>query len=904
MPIRNLPLRILIASSDPSVLEWASATMRDVLPAATVTVTADPAVIKAALTGEGSNLIVLDLDLAEICDRLYPVVSAVPMAMLVPSGREGAMDAFGARMGQGLRAFRLRFTGPEDGQALLSAWATGVATAPFGLRGASRRSPEEYERRYEDLVHALPDIIYELDVEGRFTFVNDSISELGYRPDELVGRHFSMLFYEDEADSVDRSVVLADYTGHKTGQALSPKLFNERRGWDRRTSDLEVRLRRKPGPGMPRQDMIGEVISYGEVSAAGEYSRGGDREFRGSVGIIRDVTIRRKSEEMLRKLYQAVDQLGSCVFVVNHAFEVEYVNPSFFLLTGFSPGDVIGKSIFRFFAFMPDAAETMRKHVQDGFDVRDEVLVPRARGGQFWSEFSLSPVRSPAGLVTHAIAIVDDISSRKAMEELLKAARTEAENANHAKTSFLASMTHELKNPISGIMAAAELLLMSPEDAARRASAIGDQARHLLDIITGILDYVRSEGGDGSVQRLTFPLGPFIESTCARFAKKAGDKGLALDIESAEAENIEGDPDRMGRALGILVDNAIKYTDAGSVSVRASVERREGNVPHLVVTVKDTGIGIRPDDHDRIFQPFARVGAKRGVEGRGAGIGLALARNIVKVLGGEIRLESEPGSGSLFTMIVPSGSPASNPGTASEAPYIILVVDDNEVNLEYMRTLMENAGYRVITAAGAAEAFRILEARYVDAAVLDIQMPGYSGIELAKAIRAYAGASYAPGMPLFAMTAHDASDLGQDDRLFREIFSKPADIRKLAESIAAGMAERETVSTVYFNTSYPERGGERQAALESLRTSTAGALELLKRAIGGQGDARVDVRAEAFRLSQAFQRFASPSGMDLVKQLLEHYAREEASVIMGLALRIERMLDDAFARAMGNPDRR
>lgn len=906
-----MPLRALVASTDPAELEWAARALSSVLPLSVPTLSADPAVVKAALSGEGTNLVILFHGLAEQCDREFPLVSAVPVALLYPVSRKRVAESLIAKSDRGQRPAALAYADQGEGFALLSAWVSGLAAASMGYRAPEprkagevrRRSAGDFERRYEDLVHALPDIVYELDVEGVFTFVNESVSILGYRPDELVGRHFSVLFYDDEAASVDRNQVLADYAGHKTGQALSPKLFNERRGRNRRTCDLEVRLRRKPVPGVPRQDLIGEVISYGEISAAGEYARDGQGEFRGSVGIIRDVTLRRKSEDMLRKLYQAVDQLGSCVFVVNHAFETEYVNPSFFLLTGFSPGDVIGASIFRFFAFMPEAAELMRKHVQDGFDVREEVLVPRARGGQFWADFSISPVRSPSGFVTHAIAIIDDISARKAMEELLKSARSEAENANHAKTSFLASMTHELKNPISGILAAAELLLVAPEDAAKRAATINSQARYLLDIITGILDYVRSEGGDGSVQRLAFPLKAFMEDLRSRFAPQAEAKGLSLEFESDENETIDGDPDRIGKAISILVDNAVKYTENGAVSVRARVERQEGNLPHLVVSVEDTGIGIRADDHDRIFQPFARVGAKRGVEGRGAGIGLALARNIVKVLGGEIRLQSEPGSGSSFTLIVPSGSPAPLSVNASESPYTVLIVDDNEVNLEYMRTLMENTGYRVITASGAAEAFRTLEARYVDAAVLDIQMPGYSGVELAKAIRAYAGSSYSPGMPLFAMTAHDASEIEPAGALFHGVFTKPADIRRLADAIAGSMAERETVSAVYFNTSYPERGGERQAALASLRASTDGALAHLKAAVEGSGDARIDVRAEANKLSLAFQRFASPAGMDLVRQLLEHYAREDHAVLSGIVARLKRMLDGAYRNSSAGIER-
>ncbi|MBN2875564.1 MAG: PAS domain S-box protein, partial [Spirochaetales bacterium] len=346
-----------------------------------------------------------------------------------------------------------------------ASWVAGVITMASRRRRDCAKA-SACSQRYEDLVHALPDIVYELDVDGVITFVNESVSILGYRPDDLIGKHYSVLLHDDDAAAVDRDRVLPDFAGYRTGVALSPKLFNERRSIDRRTTDLEVRLRKKPGAVGNAREMIGSVISYGEVSSAGEYARNQqDGEFKGSVGIIRDVTLRRKSEEMLRKLYQAVDQLGSCVFVLNHAFEIEYVNPAFFLLTGFSPPDVIGRMIFRFFAFMPEKVDILAKRIHDGFDASEEVLVPRATGGQFWANFSVSPVRSPSGAITHAIAIVEDVSSRKSMEALVRNARGEAEAASKAKSCFLSHMTHELKNPITSIISAARLLELTDDDA-------------------------------------------------------------------------------------------------------------------------------------------------------------------------------------------------------------------------------------------------------------------------------------------------------------------------------------------------------------------------------------------------------------------------------------------------------
>ena len=777
----------------------------------------------------------------------------------------------------------------------VSMWVAGAVIAVSkGL--ADRTQAAEYSKRYEELVHALPDIVYELDIEGVITFVNESVSILGYVPSDLVGKHYSVLLHDDDASAVDRDKVLPDFVGYRTGLALSPKLFNERRGIDRRTTDLEVRLRKKPGATGHAREMIGSVISYGEISAAGEYARDEQGEFKGSVGIIRDVTLRRKSEEMLRKLYQAIDQLGSCVFVLNHEFEVEYVNPSFFMLSGYSPPEVIGKGLFSFFSFQPDKADRIAKTVRDGFESREEVLVPRSSGGQFWADFSMAPVRSPSGAITHAIAIIEDVSTRKSMEVMLRNARSDAEVASQAKTRFLSSMTHELKNPITGIISAARLLQVTSVEAPDKAAAILENAEKLLEILTGILDYVRSENFEASIQRLSFPLVAFMERTCGQYRKEAEAKGLAFSMNVESDEVIESDPDRLGRVVAILVDNAIKYTAGGSVSVAAAMERREGNVPHLVVQVRDTGAGIALSDHEFVFKPFSRSDSREHAVVKGAGIGLALARNIVMVLGGELRMSSELGSGSVFTVIVPAASPV-KAAVGEAARYTVLVVDDNEVNLEYMRTLLENSGLRVHCASSAAQAFTILESRYVDAGLLDIQMPVCSGTELARAIRAYAGSRYSPSMPLFAMTAQDRDTIEDAETLFHDVFPKPTDIRKLYAALAAAMAEREAISAAAFSSAFTSTGPGLSAAVGRIKLEVDGAMTALGLALAGTTDVRIDIRTEASILSQAFQRFLCKSGKELVTLFVEHYPDEDREVLSGLLERIRLMLATAISAA-------
>lgn len=713
-------------------------------------------------------------------------------------------------------------------------------SSPFGL----------LERRYEDLVHSLPDIVYELDSEGRFSFINNSVRLLGYDPVDLQGRHFSVLLHEDDAEAVDRDSILELFRGARTGPALSPKLFNERRGIDRRTENLEVRLKRKPGSRSSGDDMIATVISYGEVTAAGEYDlRNASGGFVGSVGVIRDITLRRKSEEMLRKLYQAVDQLSAGVLVADRSFVVEYVNPAFFRISGRAPQEVVGAELFSFFDFPPHRADELRALVREGFDARDEARIAlpgEARGGAdraaprlgAWADLHASPVRSPTGVVTHAILICEDVSQRKAMEELVGLAKEEAERANNAKSDFLASMSHELKSPVASILAAARLIEMGGAEPERRAAAIISSAQGLLDMLGDILDFVRFETGSASLRQYAFPLPGFLARTCEPFRAAAAAKGLSFELGPVPDETVRSDPDRLGRSLAAILDNAVSFTERGGLRLTSSIERRAGNVPYLILAVSDTGSGIAPEDQGRIFSPFVQLASPYSKRG-GAGIGLSLARNIVRALGGEIRLQSEIGRGSSFTILVPVGEPAA-PASGAMRPrraYRLLVVDDNEVNLEYMATILSNAGHRVDTAPSGAEALRLLEERPPDAAILDIQMPGMSGIELGRKVRAYTGSRYDPHLALVALTAFDPDEVDRSGADFDAVFSKPVDVPKLLAAIDEAVDAREASGE-----DEPRAGRGSEAALDKAR-------EEGRTLIGALRDAATAGDQEAFRQS-------------------------------------------------------
>jgi PAS domain S-box-containing protein len=891
---------ILLDLPEPARGEAASALAALGIPCAAFDAGA-PRAAGAAKGGSGRSYVLVDESRWALTKADKGTTASLPSAHAVVLIRPESEAAAASVVGP--KAFDY-LVGPAPGWAGRAA-AYFRALLTFGRRFAGDMSI--LERRYEDLVHSLPDIVYELDSEGRFTFINNSIRLLGYEPADLLGRHFSMLLYEEDAQAVDRDQVLKSFDGVSTGPALSPKLFNERRSIDRKTENLEVRLKRKPG-GRDESDMIVTVISYGEVTAAGEYAEGGPESgFVGSVGVIRDITLRRKSEEMLRKLYQAVDQLSTGILVADRSFRIEYVNPGFFKISGLSPQDVIGADLLSFFDFPPGKADELRSLVLAGFDASEEARLAGRAGElsgerqQPWTAVSVSPVRSPSGVVTHVTLICEDISRRKAMEELVVLAREEAERADAAKGDFLASMGHELKSPLASILAAARLIEMGGPEPERRAASIISNAEGLLGMLGDILDFVRFESGSAALRRYAFPLALFVSRVCDPYRKRAEAKGLSFELGSVPDETIDSDPDHLGRAFAAILDNAVSFTEKGKVRVEVEMERREGNVPYLSISVADSGPGIPPEDQGRIFSAFTQLASPYSKRG-GAGIGLSLARNIVRALGGEIRLQSEVGRGSLFSILVPAGEPAARPTAppAAKRSYRLLVVDDNEVNLEYMAAILSNAGHRVATASSGAEALRVLEESLPDAVLLDVQMPGMSGIELGRKVRLYGGGRYDPTLPLIALTAFDPEEVRRSGVDFDGIFAKPVEIPKLLTFLDEAVDRREATSAEALAARLKAASGQGIRSLSTARGETLVLGGKIRAAVAAGNEEAL--KAAVRSLGSVLSRIGDERDAAALRRLVLAFPAEDRSVV---ACRVERILAncgaavDALGKALG-----
>ncbi len=580
-----------------------------------------------------------------------------------------------------------------------------------------------------------------------------------------------------------------------------------------------------------------------------------------------EINQRQKVEDHLKILSRATEQSPASIVITNVNGEIEYVNPKFEEITGYSLEEARGQNprILKTGYTLPAEYATMWERLAAGEKWYGEFQNKKKNGELYWEFASISGIKNSEGEITHYVAVKEDITQQKLAEQSLRELNQELEErvqhrtaalqqsekqlqqtnehlmlsnldlarATRLKDEFLANMSHELRTPLNAILGLSEALqdgsLGELSDRQKQSlHTIESSGQHLLQLINDILDIAKIESGklelhieNASVRSLCEDSMTFVK----QIALKKNIKLISLvsdRFNSPQSSQIHVDELRMRQALINLLSNAVKFTpEGGSVTLEVSVENDSNQMPSVCFAVRDTGIGIAPENITKLFQPFIQIDSAVNRQYTGTGLGLSLVKKIAELHGGSVSIESKLHHGSCFKIKLPCQQVAvglinDNQANSSQAnhseypqsanqgditqvnvlnaespklrsplrtsPPKILIAEDNPSNVQSIWDYLESRGYQLSLASNGQEALDAAIADHPDIILMDIQMPQMDGLTAIKYIRAN---SELAKIPVIALTG--CVMVGDRERCLEaganEYLTKPVKLKNLTNII-------------------------------------------------------------------------------------------------------------------------
>jgi PAS domain S-box-containing protein len=656
--------------------------------------------------------------------------------------------------------------------------ATGKPLRSHGtVQDVTERKQQEEQSRQLLALHetildnALVGIVYLR--QRKIISCNRRLEEIfHYEPGELVGESTERLYDSHET---------YDHIGDVAYQAVG----------EGKNYSCEVMLRHKDG------SVFWGALNGRAIDPANPHE--------GSIWIYADISERRRAEEESSKLKQALEQSPVSIVVTNRMGVIEYINPSFTRITGYSREEAIGKT-----PAILKSDETPRATHEDLWrtifagKTWHGILRNRCKNGDLiWEETSISPIFNEDREITHFVAVKEDVTERKRIEQELEVHQTHLEDlvmqrtvelndalaaarlADRSKDEFLANITHELRTPLSAVIGFSSLARPFASDARQREylDKVNSAGKTLAGIIDDLLDLSKIVAGRMDFEKRSFSLRQVVTRSRSVISYKAQEKGLQLVEQISEEipDVLLGDSLRVEQILLNLLSNAVKFTESGRVELRVGLLSHDTQRVCLNIEVEDTGIGLSEEGIALMFKPFSQADASMTRKFGGTGLGLAICKRLAELMDGGIGVTSIEGSGSIFSVKLcfalgeASDLPAAENGHESaQVRYRdarVLVVDDQPFNRDVVEGLLAAVGITPRLAENGQQALDAiaLGSETFDLILMDIQMPIMDGLTATRVIRKLDGFA---ALPIVAMTAHTMAherekslDAGMNDHI-------------------------------------------------------------------------------------------------------------------------------------------
>ncbi len=622
----------------------------------------------------------------------------------------------------------------------------------------------EREENFSNMVENSPNGIIIVQPDGKIVYANSAVSKItGYTNNELL-----------TLNSYENLIISEEITAQRNKQKKHPPVY-------------EQKLITKN-----RETVITEFHTT-TTTWQGKHLQ---------MIEIRDLTMQRKAEEEIKMLYLAIEQSSVSVVITNYEGDIEYVNKYFTKLTGYTSEEVLGQN-----PRILQSGETPKEIYPDLWDTiksgntwQGEFINRKKNGDEYIEQARIAPVFNTTGNIVRFIAIKEDITLKKDYERKLIDAKEKAEEADKLKTNFLANVSHELRTPLNGILGFAELLETEDEVETMRnmAGYIKISSLRLMNTLNLIIDYSILGAEKIKISISSVDLPKLIRQIVNSYNFFAEAKGIFLNFEPEEEKcNIISDKSMIEKALTNIIDNAIKFTQKGGVSVELETydAKKTGSIK---INIRDTGIGIASKHRKIIFEPFRQASEGYGRSFEGIGLGLPISLRLIKTLGGNISFTSQLGKGSNFIISIPTNAnktqlkfqPKKSKSTKiyktpNRKKPSILYIDDDIYSLELMATIFKNK-YNIDTGNTYDTGLELIKKNTYDLLIFDINLgKGKDGLMLLESINKL---PQYKKVPKLALTAY-ASTNDKNEFLskgFSAYLSKPVrqnDLLKTVENL-------------------------------------------------------------------------------------------------------------------------